>query len=293
MSQLHEIEAFVQVLESGGFRAAAQRMALTASAVSKRVRSLEERLGARLLHRTTRRVAPTDVGRALFERARGILDDLEEAESAVAALQTEPRGALHVGAPMDFGRRHLAQPLAAFAAAHPGVSLTVSLTDRFVDVVAEGFDVVLRIGRLTDSSLVARRLAPCRRVLVAAPAYLERRGTPASAADLARHELVEYTLESVGAWSLDGERVKPRERHRADNGEMVRALVLAGQGLALLPTFLVGDDLRDGALVELLPGRLDADLVIHAVTPHRKLLSAKVRLLIEHLRASFAEADGL
>ncbi len=285
MSHLAEIETFVEVVEAGGFRAAATRLELTASAVSKRVRGLEERLGARLLNRTTRRVAPTDVGRALFERARAILSDLEDAEAAVAELQAEPRGPLRVGAPMDFGRRHLAEPLAAFAVAHPGVSLDVELTDRFVDVVGEGFDVVVRIGALPDSSLVARRLAPCRRVLVASPTYLAARGAPSCGAELAEHDVVGYALEAARSWVIDAEPHVLPERHRADNGEMVRALVLAGRGLALLPTFLVGDDLRDGSLVEILRGRVDADLAIHVVTPHRKLLSTKVRLLLEHLRA--------
>jgi DNA-binding transcriptional LysR family regulator len=284
VAHLAEIETFVQVVEAGGFRAAAERLGLTASAVSKRIRALEGRLGARLLNRTTRRVAPTDVGRALFERARALLADLEDAEAAVAELQSEPRGALRVGAPMDFGRRYLAEPLAAFAAAHPRVCLDVQLTDRFVDVVGEGFDVVVRIGTLPDSSLVARRLAPCRRVLVASPAYLAERGTPSRAADLAGHDVVAYALETARGWPIDGAVHALRERHRADNGEMVRALVHAGQGIALLPTFLVGDDLRVGSLVELLPGRVGADLEIHAVTPHRKLLSAKVRLLLQHLR---------
>ena len=294
MGHLAEIETFVRVVEAGGFRAAGERQGLTASAVSKRVRSLEERLGARLLNRTTRRVAATDVGRALYERARVLLADLEEAEAEVAELQAEPRGLLRVGAPMDFARRHLAEPLAAFAAAHPAVRLEVELTDRFVDVVGEGFDVVVRIGSLPDSSLVARRLAPCRRVLVASPVYLSERGVPAEPSDLAGHQRVGYALEAAAGWRLreagsgsgGSATWLPPERHRADNGEMVRALVRAGGGVALLPTFLVGDDLADGSLVELLPGRLDADLTIHALTPHRRFLSAKVRLLLEHLRAA-------
>ena len=285
MGHLAEIETFVAVVEAGGFRAAAERAGLTPSAVSKRVRALEERLGARLLNRTTRRVAPTDVGLALFERARGILADLEDAEAAVAELQAEPRGTLRLGGPMDFGRRFLAEPLAAFAAEHPGLALDVQLTDRFVDVVGEGFDLVLRIGDLPDSSLVARRLAPCRRVFVAAPRYLAERGTPGHRDELAGHDLVRYSLESTRAWP--GEGAALRERHRADNGEMVRALARAGAGIALLPTFLVGDDLRDGSLVEVLRGQGGLDLAIHAVTPHRKLLTTKVRLLIERLRDAF------
>lgn len=251
-----------------------------------------------MLNRSTRRVAATDVGRALFERARVLLADLEEAEAEVGELQTEPRGPLRVGAPMDFGRRYLAEPLARFAADHPAVDLDIQLTDRLVDVVGEGFDLVVRIGRLPDSNLVARRLASCRRVLVASPAYLTARGTPREPADLVHHQRVGYSLENARSWALESDASKtgrerrpemapiPIERHRADNGEMVRALVRAGCGLAFLPTFLVGEDLRDGSLEEVLPGRLDADLAVHAITPHRKLLSAKVRLLLDHLRES-------
>ncbi|MEM7412453.1 MAG: LysR substrate-binding domain-containing protein [Myxococcota bacterium] len=287
MAQLAEIESFVAVVEAGGFRAAAARAGLTPSAVSKRVRALEDRLGARLLNRTTRRVAPTDVGRALFERARAILADLEDAECAITELQAEPRGPLRIGAPMDFGRRHLVEVFAEFAAEHPAVTLDVHLTDRFVDVVGEGFDLVVRIGTLSDSSLVARRLAPCKRALVAAPAYLRREGTPQRVGDLPHHALLAYTLDSARTWPVEGVSLAEQAHHRADNGEMLRSLARAGAGIALLPTFLVGDDLRDGSLVELLPGQLAAELAMHAVTPHRKLLSTKVQLLIARLRERF------
>lgn len=282
MARFEEIETFVQVVESGGFRAAAERLGLTASSVSKRVQALEERLGARLLNRTTRRVAPTDVGRALAERARGVLSELEDAETAVAELQAEPQGLLRLGAPMDFGRRYLAEPLAGFAATHPAIQLDLQLTDRFVDVVGEGFDVVVRIATLRDSGLVARRLAPCRRVLVASPGYLAEHGAPEQPDDLGAHDFLAYTPDRLAA--IDGFPQPLRERHRADNGELIRELARAGQGVAFLPTFLVGDDLRDGALIEVLRGAIDGHLGIHALTPHRKLLSTKVRLLLDHLR---------
>ncbi len=291
MGHLAEIETFVGVVDAGGFRAAATRAGLTPSAVSKRVRALEDRLGARLLNRTTRRVAPTDIGRALYERARGILADLEDAEAAVAELQAEPRGSLQVGAPMDFGRRHLLDVFAGFAAEHPAISLDVHLTDRFVDVVGEGFDVVVRLGELPDSSLVARRLASCRRLLVAAPSYLADRGKPEGADQLAAHDWIAYAQETARSWPVPGASLPEQPRHRADNGEMVRALACAGGGVALLPSFLVGDDLERGTLVELLAGQIDADLPAHALTPHRKLLSTKVQLLIRHLREALSAAS--
>jgi DNA-binding transcriptional LysR family regulator len=284
---LAETEAFVAVVRCGGFRAAAAELGVTASAVSKRVAALEARLAARLLHRTTRRVAATEIGEAFYERARAALVDLAEAEAAVSESQGVARGRIRLGSPVDFGRRYLVEPLAAFAAEYAEVELDVSFSDRFVDVVGEGFDVVLRIGDLPDSALVARPLAPCRRLLVASPDYLARRGRPRSAADLADHELLVYALDQRRSLHVDGRAMPIRGRHVADNGAMLAGLARAGLGLALLPTFLCGDDLRTGALEAVLPGQVSADLTLHAVTPHRQLLSTRVRLLIERLRDAF------
>ncbi len=293
MDRLAELEAFAAVAETGGFTLAARALGRTTSAVSKQVRALEERLGVRLLNRTTRRVSLTEVGAAFRERVRGVLDDLETAELAVGELQAEPRGVLRLGAPMDFGRLGLAESLARFAADHPELQLQIELADRFVDVVDEGFDVVVRIANLPDSALVARRLGPCRRVLCAAPAYLAARGRPTRPSELRAHTAIGYAYERSAGWSFrsdDGEeRVAIEPRHRSNNGELIRSLLLAGLGIALLPTFLVGDDLRAGRLEVVLPGQLDADTAIWAVTPHRKLLTTKVRLLLDHLAESCGE----
>lgn len=289
MDRLSELEAFAAVAETGGFTAAAQALGRTTSAVSKQVQALESRLGVRLLHRTTRSVALTEIGVAFRDRVRGVLHDLEEAETAVGELHAEPRGVLRVSAPSDFGRLHLADQLARFARRHGDLRIEVDLADRFVDVVEEGFDVVVRIANLADSSLVARRMGPCRRVLCAAPAYLDAHGRPDEPAELARHSVVAYTYEQTRGWrfrSGDGSgesTVSVEPRHRANNGEMIRAMLRSGLGVALLPTFLAGDDLRAGRLETLLTDRLDADTVIWAVTPHRKLLAAKVRLLLDEL----------
>jgi DNA-binding transcriptional LysR family regulator len=293
MDRLAELEAFAAVVETGGFTAAARVLGRTTSAVSKQVRSLEERLGVRLLNRTTRRVAPTEMGLAFRERVRGVLQDLEEAELAVGRLQQEPRGVLRVGAPLDFGRIALAGSLANFASRHPAVRLEVELADRFVDVVEEGFDVVVRIANLPDSSLVARRMGPCRRLLCAAPSYLEANGRPVRPADLTSHTVIAYAYEQTGRWTFrgaDGETaLAVAPRHRANNGEMIRRMLLEGLGVALLPTFLAGDDLRAGRLEALFPDLLDADTAIWALTPHRKLLATKVRLLLDHLVSGCGE----
>ena len=287
MDRLGELEAFAAVAESGSFTAAARALGRTTSSVSKQVQALEERLGVRLLHRTTRQVSLTEIGVAFRERVQGVLLDLEDAETAVGELHAEPRGVLRVSAPIDFGRLHLAEALARFASEHAELRIEVDLSDRFVDLVDEGFDVVVRIANLPDSTLVARRMGPCRRVLCAAPAYLAAHGRPEQPSDLGRHTTIGYAYEQSKRWAFDTPggpvtlAVEPR--HRANNGEMIRSLLLGGLGLALLPTFLVADDLRAGRLETLFEAELDADTVIWAVTPHRKLLTTKVRLLLDHL----------
>ena len=288
MDRLAELEAFVAVAETGGFTAAGRTLGRTTSAVSKQIQSLEARLGVRLLHRTTRRVSLTEIGIAFRDRVQGVLNDLDEAETAVAQLHEEPRGLLRVSVPTDFGRLHLADTLARFALRHADIRLEVDFSDRFVDVVEDGFDIVIRIANLADSTLVARRMGPCRRVLCAAPAYLEANGHPAHPSELSGHSVIGYAHEQTRGWRFRGteqeeKTVSVSPRHRANNGEMIRSMLLRGMGIALLPTFLVGDDLRAGRLKTLFMDRLEADTVIWAVTVHRKLLSTKVRLLLDLL----------
>lgn len=287
MDRLSEFESFLHVAHSGSFTTAAADLGVSASAVSKQIKSLEERLGVRLLNRTTRRVALTDEGRAFGERLESILGEIAEAESAVTASSVEPRGVLRVGAPMDFGRLHLAGAIARFAASHPHLQVEIDLSDRFVDMIEEGLDVVIRIGDLADSSLVSRRIAPCRRVICAAPEYLNAQGRPASVGELRSHLRVGYAYESDRTWRFESAsgpvQVDVPVGHRSNNGEMTRALLLAGLGLAMLPTFLVSDELRSGRLEALFTDELKSVIPIHAVYPHRKHLSAKVRLFVDHL----------
>lgn len=287
MDKLLEFRCFLQVAATGSFTGAASLMNITPSAASKQVKSLEERLGARLFNRTTRRVSLTEVGRAFRDRIEPVLGEVEDAELSVSQLSDEPRGRLRISAPMDFGRAHLSEPIARFVRAHAELEVDVEFADRFVDVVEEGFDVVIRIGTLADSSLVARYLGPCRRVVCAAPSYLAERGEPLAPADLADHTRISYAYESERSWTLMGDsgptRVTVPVRHRSNNGDLTRNLVLAGEGIALLPTFLVGDDLRAGRLKALLPSPERDAIPIHAVYPHRKYLSAKVRRFVDFL----------
>ena len=287
MDRLSEFETFLQVARSGSFTTTAADLGLSASAVSKQIKSLEDRLGVRLLNRTTRSVALTDEGRAFGERIESIVGDIAEAESAVTASVAEPRGVLRVGAPMDFGRLHLAEPIAEFAASQPRLEVEIDLSDRFVDMIEEGLDVVVRIGELADSSLVSRRIAPCRLVICAAPDYLNTAGRPRRIEDLGSHRRIGYAYESDRSWRFETAkgpvRIEVPIAHRSNNGEMTRAMLLAGLGIAQLPTFLVSDELRAGRLETVLADDLTSVVPIHAVYPHRKHLSAKVRAFVDHV----------
>lgn len=287
MDKLTEFECFVAVAERASFTAAARALGIAPSGVSKQVRSLEDRLGVRLFNRTTRHVGLTEAGRAFRERIEPLLAEVSEAEQSVRQLSDAPRGRLRIGAPMDFGRAHLSKPIADFAAQHAQLELEVEFADRFVDVVGERFDVVVRIGALRDSNLIARHLGPCRRVLCASPSYLDDHGRPRAPEDLKQHTRVGYTYESERSFVFEGapraRRVTMPVRHRTNNGALTRDLILGDCGIALLPTFLVGDDLRAGRLECVLPELFRDEIPIHALVPHRKHLAAKVRYFLDFL----------
>jgi DNA-binding transcriptional LysR family regulator len=287
VDRFDEYGHFIRVAHAGSFTKAADEVGLTTSALSKHVKALEARLGVRLLNRTTRRVALTESGRAFLERAELIVGEVAEAESALADLDAQPRGVLRVGAPMDFGRLHLSRAIASFMAAQPELRIEIELTDRAVDLLEDGLDVVVRIGALRDSSLVARRLGPCRRVVCASPAYLDAQGRPEQINDLTGYQRIGYAYESERSWTFETSsgpvRINVPIGHKSNNGEVTRALLLEGLGIALLPTFLVAEDLRSGRLESVLAEELESVIPIHALYPHRKHLSAKVRVFVDHL----------
>jgi DNA-binding transcriptional LysR family regulator len=284
---------FTAVVEYGGFSAAADRLGVSKSAVSKQVSRLEERLGARLLNRTTRRLALTEAGQAFHHHALRILAEAEEAELAVGQLHASPRGLLRVSAPMSFGVKHLGPVLCPFLQRYPDLTLEVAYDDRLVDMVAEGFDVAVRIARLADSSMIARKLAPCRRVAVASPDYVARKGMPLHPADLADHDVLLYTLQaSVNTWNLvhkDGSRadISLSGRLRANNGDALREATVAGLGIILTPTFIVGEELASGRLVRVLPDWEGDEIHVYAVYPPGRHLSVKVRAFVDFLAATF------
>jgi DNA-binding transcriptional LysR family regulator len=284
---LLDVLAFVRVVETGAFSRAAERMGMAKSIVSRRVARLEELLGARLLTRSAQGAQPTDVGQAYFERASNVLAELEAAEEVVAEAVTQIAGPIRLSAPLSFGVQHLSPALAEFAGEHPKVELDISFDDRPVDLVAGGYDLAVRIGSLKDSALIARRIAPVRKVAVASPAYLERRGRPEHPRDLARHDILLYSNESwrfrVGkGW----EHVRGQPRLRADNGEMLRAAAIAGLGICVLPSFIAAPGFEAGALVPLLRDYPMEEGALHAVMPSRAT-TARVRALVDFLAARF------
>lgn len=289
---LSGMAVFALVVDAGGISAAAREMRLSKSAVSKQLSALEDRLGTRLLQRTTRRMSLTEAGAGFLEHCRRVVSEAEAAENAIGALQGEPRGVLRVNAPMTFGTMHLAALIPDFLARYPEVSVDMALNDRMIDLLDEGYDVAVRIGRLADSSLVARKLAPARRVMVAAPSYLDRRGRPETLADIGGHDTLCYSyVPAAEEWRFDGpkgeESARVTSRLRANNGEILLAACLAGAGIAALPTFICGPSLRAGSLVRVLPHLERTDFAIHAVWPTTRHLSAKVRAFLDFLVERF------
>lgn len=293
MDKTQEMASFVAVVDAGSFVAAADALGLSKAAVSRQVGELEQRLGARLLQRTTRRLSLTDDGQLFYTRARELLAAIEEAESEISSRSAEPSGRLRINAPLSFGILHLAPLWGRFADLHPKVALDVDLSDRTVDLVEEGYDLAVRITNLPNSQLVSRQLATSRLRVCASPRYLAEHGTPAHPRELAAHKVIAYSYWSGGdAWHLDGpdgsHDVRIHPHLRTNNGDTCRAAALAHQGIVMQPDFIVGDDLRRGTLVELLPRHRALTLGIHALYPSRKHLPLKTRRMVDFLVEAFA-----
>jgi DNA-binding transcriptional LysR family regulator len=292
MDKLDAMNAFAKVVAANSFAEAGRRLGITRSAVSKAVMELEQLLGARLLDRTTRRVTPTEAGRAYYERCVAILAEVEETEIQVSRLHDEPKGVLKVNAPMSFGTLYLGAAVADFMAQHADLKVELVLNDRFIDPLEEGVDVTVRIGALADSSLIARRLTPAHRVLVASPAYLKHHGTPKAPTDLASHQCLTYGhMASSQRWQLtqDGATITVQVASRlcSNNGEVLLESALEGIGIADLPTFIVGPDIEAGRLKVVLPKNSPPELAIHALYAPNRYLAAKTRVFIDFLAERF------
>lgn len=293
MLKLDGIATFVAVAEAGSLTEAARRLRLSKSVVSERLAELERRLGTALLHRTTRRISLTEDGTAFLERAARIAREIEEAAADLAERRGNLAGPLRIAAPVTFGRMHLGPALYPFLARNPLIELMLELDDRRVDAAADGYDAVIRHGAIAASRLVAWPLAASRRILVAAPGYLARAGTPASLAELERHHGILYTNRGIADWRFAGpdgaEIVRGRVALRVNNGDLMRDAAVAGLGLALLPTFVVGSALAAGDLLQVEVGLEAEPEFVYLAHPAGRRTSAKLRALADCLRTAFGD----
>ncbi|CAM2140659.1 LysR family transcriptional regulator, regulator for bpeEF and oprC [Pararobbsia alpina] len=295
--QLEDMRIFVAAVDAASFTGAATRLGLSKQFVSKRVMALEEQLGARLLVRTTRQLSVTPVGRDYYDRVVRILADVEDAERIVASQNAKPRGALRVTAPMSFGTMHLGPVMPEFLHRYDEVGLEIDLNDRTVDLIGEGYDMGVRIGVLTDSSLIARRIAPFEMVACASPTYLAQRGAPETPSDLADHQCLLYGHGKSVEWpfSLHGRArsVPVSGRLRVNNGEIARDAAIAGLGVTMLPTFIVQGALTSGKLIKVLEAFEPPKGGVFAVYPQHRQSSPAVRAFVDFLVERFAPEDGV
>ena len=293
MEDLQRMAIFARVVEEKSFSAAARRLGLSKSLVSKQVTQLERSVGARLLNRTTRALSLTEAGSVFYEHCSRIVEELEEAKLAVGRLHSEPRGLLRLTAPVAFGRLHIATALPDFLARYPELKIDMATTDRFVDLAEEGYDLAIRIADQPAPTLVARKLAPVNRKLVATPEYFERHGVPQSPADLEQHNCLTYTyFNPQDPWRLrgpDGDiSVRATGNLRVNDDDALAAAVVQGLGLALLPTFLIGRELQSGRLQAALSQYIAVERHIYAVYLANRHVSAKVRAFIDFLLERFS-----
>jgi|CXWL01.1.fsa_nt_gi DNA-binding transcriptional LysR family regulator len=293
MDRLENMNAFVHVVEAGSISAAADRMNVAKSVVSRRLKELEEHLGVELFHRTTRQMNLTDTGRAFYQQCVRILEDVLEAEHAMSQFHGALKGSLKVAMPLSFGLMHLGPAIHEFLQLHPDIEFNLDLNDRQVDLLAEGFDLAIRIANLSDSSLIARRLSPIQAVMCASPTYLERMGMPQTPQQLIHHRCLVYNLISnFDHWDLyddDGQltSIKIVPYLKASNGEFLRDAAVAGLGIVLMPTFIVYQEIERSALIPLLTEFHASQLTAYAIYPQTRHLSQRVRALVDFLVKRF------
>jgi DNA-binding transcriptional LysR family regulator len=281
--RFEDIRTFVAVVQARGFAQAGKRLGLAKSAISRRVSDLEERLGTRLLHRTTRQVSPTAAGVEYYERGVRLLAELQETEDIVSSGSNEPTGSLRISAPVSFGSHCLGPIIPEFMGRFPRVQVELELEDRLIDLVASGFDVAVRASRLKDSSLIARKIVPIRHVICASPDYLRRRGRPKLPVDLSNHTTLRYSLADDSWEFAKSGALSPPSMLRCNNGDTLREAAVAGGGLVYLPTFIVHEAVADGRLEVCLSGFEKDPIALYAVYPSTRHLSAKIRVFIDFL----------
>ena len=288
MASLEEMKAFVRIVETGSISAAAKQLGVAKSAVSRRLKELEGRLGVQLLTRTTRQSSLTEAGRRYHDRAVRILDDVIELEAITSNTSTELTGEIRIAAPLSFGLDQLSPAINRFAMVHAGLRIHLEFTDRHINLVEEGFDVAVRVARLKDSSLIAKRLAPIRAVLCASPEYVKHNGQPQHPADLKNHEALQYAQRANVSWRFTGpdgreSQIQVSSRLLADNGDFLCQAACAGLGVALLPTFIAAPQIRSGDLIPIMTDYTIPPLNAYAVYPQTRHLARQVRAFIDHL----------
>lgn len=295
MDRLTEMEAFATVVDQGGFTDAARKMGISKSAVSKHVSSLEARLGARLLHRTTRRVSPTEIGLAYYDRACRVLNDAGEADALVSSMQAAPTGNLRISVATDFGVNHLSPVLGKFLSDYPEITVNMELNNRYVELISEGFDLAVRIGELEDNTLRARKLTETTKCMVGAPSYFAKYGRPQKIDDLNSHKLLHYSSQPNGAvWKLTAPSGEKRQVRTAgwltvNDGQSLLNACISGLGIAYLPSFLYADAMAQDLIESAIPGLPVETQGIYAVYPPGRFTQPKVRAFIDFLVRSFAE----
>lgn len=292
MDLFQAMRIFAKVAEAGSLSGAARALDISNPSVTRHIADLEAYVNARLFNRSTRRLSLTETGIAYLERCRQILADIEESTLLASMSAADPVGTLKIAAPVSFSVNQLSDVFPRYARRYPRVNLDVSLSDRVVDLVEEGYDLAIRIGRIQDSSLVARKIAPVRLQVCASPAYLKKHGTPREPRDLEKHTCLSYTYSSMrDEWRFtrDGkiQSIRVTGPMQVNNGDLLRGAALAGMGIVMQPSFIVGDDIRRRALVPLLTDYHLPESAIHVVYPSRLHLSAKVRTFVDHLVETF------
>jgi DNA-binding transcriptional LysR family regulator len=295
MDRLTEMEAFATVVDQGGFTDAAKKLGISKSAVSKHVSALEARLGARLLNRTTRRVSPTEIGLAYYDRARRVLNDAGEADALVTSMQTAPSGVLRLSVATDFGVNHLSPVLGDFLQAFPDITVNMVLNNRYVELISEGFDMAIRVGEMEDSSLRARKIAETSKRMIAAPSYFQQFGRPERIDDLNEHKLLHYSNQAnTAVWKVTAPSGETRQIRTAgwltvNDGQSLLNACISGLGIAHLPAFLYADAMRKGLVEEAIPGLPREVQGIYAVYPPGRFTQPKVRAFIDFLVQAFAD----
>lgn len=294
MNKLREIECFIAVADLGSFVKAAEALGISKAAVSRTVLELEARLGSRLMQRTTRRLSLTEAGALYLERCKQIVAALEEADDLLSSGNAKPTGLLRINAPLTFGVLHLAPLWPMFLERHPEISLDITLSDRIVDIIDEGYDMAIRIARLSDSTLVHRKLTSTSLHVCASPAYLDAHGTPAHPHELAQHQTISYSYnQSKDEWQFSGPEgpvsVRVSSRLHVNNGDSCVQAALGGIGITRQPTFMIDQHLRSGQLVSILEDYGSPELGIYAVYPSRTHLPAKMRAMLDFLTEAFAQ----